>query len=65
VSNAPAHRERPQRALSGLAEPQRGRDAVARRVRVVLAAVLFPHSLSPLGLFVSRRPLLRALVLSL
>jgi hypothetical protein len=32
-SNAPAHRERPERVLSALAEPQRGRDAVARIVR--------------------------------
>src|SRR5262249_17025403 len=30
--NVPAHRERPQRGLSALAESQRGRDAVARFV---------------------------------
>jgi hypothetical protein len=31
--NAQAHRERPQRGLSGFAKPQRGRDAVERDVR--------------------------------
>jgi len=31
-ANTPAHRERPNRALSGWAEPQRGGDAVALRV---------------------------------
>jgi len=31
ASNAPAHRELSNRSLSDLAEPQRGRDAVARR----------------------------------
>ena len=31
--NAPAHRERPKRSRSDLAESQAGRDAVARRVR--------------------------------
>jgi hypothetical protein len=30
--NTQAHRERPDRDFSGLAKPQRGRDAVARRV---------------------------------
>jgi hypothetical protein len=32
MPNALAHRERPERARSDLAEPHRGRDAVARRV---------------------------------
>ena len=32
-ANAAGHRELPRRGLSGLAEPQRGRDAVAREVR--------------------------------
>jgi hypothetical protein len=32
LPNVPAHRERPDRALSDFAESQRGRDAVARLV---------------------------------
>jgi hypothetical protein len=64
-SNAPAHRERPTRARSGLAESQAGSDAVARRVRVVRATGLFPHFLSPLALFLLRRLSLRAFVPSL
>jgi hypothetical protein len=32
TANAPAHRERPERILSDLAESQRGRDGVARMV---------------------------------
>ena len=51
--NAPAHRERPKCTFSALAEAQRGRDAVARLVRVVFAARLFPHSLFTPGLFLS------------
>ena len=51
LPNAPAHRERPERVLSDLAESQRGRDAVARRVRLGFAARVFPHFLSLLVLF--------------
>jgi len=43
--NAPAHRERPDRAPSASAAPQRGRDAVARLVRVVFTERVFPHFL--------------------
>ena len=44
--NAPAHRERPHRILSDLAISQRGRDAVARLVRLSSS---FPVRLSCLG----------------
>jgi len=53
-ANAPAHRERPTRARSDLAESPAGRDAVARWVRVVFAPRLFPHFLSPLALSLRR-----------
>src|SRR6187549_1520539 len=43
MSNAPAHRELPQRAPSGLTEPQRGSAAVALRVRQRLTSC--SHSL--------------------
>ena len=49
--NAPAHCERPNRALSDSAESPAGRDAVARRVRLVFAPRVVPHFLLSLALF--------------
>src|SRR5688572_29950651 len=60
MANASAHRERPQCGLSDSAAPQRGRDAVARRVRRGGLSRRFPHSLSPLALLLLRRRPLHA-----
>ena len=63
--NAPAHRERPSRGLSDSSESPAGHDAVARRVRVVFAPRVFPHSVLLLILLLPLRLSLRAFAPSL